>query len=228
MSKRASAGGDAKDSMKNSVAAAPADPATKKTEVKAAPPPGPAPANGAKGANAKPVDTGPDKMKEMIKMNFDDDKLYEPASFGDQELKIQQAEIFRKYLETTGITMAFQIICAEIIAKKIDEEKVFEYTATRLREIGKEVAALQAQHEKEGKGRPPAGGAKGKVPGDKDGDGKPDVPATANNQTSSNFKKKQLCTVCLIIDFLQDLRRILGYPQFFLLQIAHLLLLVFE
>ena len=38
--------------------------------------------------------------------------------------------------------MTFQIIFAEILSKKIKEEKVFAYTAMRLREIGAEVQKI--------------------------------------------------------------------------------------
>ena len=41
--------------------------------------------------------------------------------------------IFEKYLEESGLTMAFQVIMAEIITKKIIEEQIFAYTAMRLR-----------------------------------------------------------------------------------------------
>jgi hypothetical protein len=34
--------------------------------------------------------------------------------------KKKQAEMFKKYLEQTGIAMAFQVIFAEILDKKID------------------------------------------------------------------------------------------------------------
>lgn len=39
--------------------------------------------------------------------------------------------------------MAFQIIFAEILAKKIKQEDVFTYTAMRLREIGADLANIQ-------------------------------------------------------------------------------------
>jgi len=47
--------------------------------------------------------------------------------------------MFKKYLEQTGIAMAFQVIFAEILDKKIDEQKVFQYTASRLRQIGEDL-----------------------------------------------------------------------------------------
>lgn len=54
----------------------------------------------------------------------------------------KQLHLFDKYLQETGISLAFQIIYTEIISKKIDSDNVFTYTAMRLRQIGKEVAHL--------------------------------------------------------------------------------------
>lgn len=47
--------------------------------------------------------------------------------------------MFKKYLDQTGIAMAFQVIFAEILDKKIDESKLFGYTAMRLRQIGEDL-----------------------------------------------------------------------------------------
>eukprot|EP00359_Climacostomum_virens_P001004 CAMPEP_0204896714 /NCGR_PEP_ID=MMETSP1397-20131031/326_1 /ASSEMBLY_ACC=CAM_ASM_000891 /TAXON_ID=49980 /ORGANISM="Climacostomum Climacostomum virens, Strain Stock W-24" /LENGTH=154 /DNA_ID=CAMNT_0052064369 /DNA_START=113 /DNA_END=577 /DNA_ORIENTATION=+ len=60
----------------------------------------------------------------------------------EQERLHKQVQMFEKYLEDSGITMAFQIIFAEIITKKIEPANVFTYTAMRLRQIGKEIAHL--------------------------------------------------------------------------------------
>jgi hypothetical protein len=50
--------------------------------------------------------------------------------------------MFEKYLEETGLSLSFQIIFTEIIQKQINEDQVFAYTAVRLRQIGKELEAL--------------------------------------------------------------------------------------
>ena len=42
-------------------------------------------------------------------------------------------DAFKKYIENTGISTAFQIIYAEILTKNISEENVYSYTAMRLR-----------------------------------------------------------------------------------------------
>ncbi len=57
--------------------------------------------------------------------------------------KKKQAEMFKKYLEQTGIAMAFQVIFAEILDKKVDEQKVFTYTASRLRQIGEDLEKIK-------------------------------------------------------------------------------------
>jgi len=61
----------------------------------------------------------------------------------EEEERIQkQVKLFEKYLEDSGVSMAFQLIYAEILSKKIEPNNVFTYTAMRLRQIGKEVAHL--------------------------------------------------------------------------------------
>lgn len=57
--------------------------------------------------------------------------------------KKKQAEMFKKYLDQTGIAMAFQVIFAEILDKKIDESKLFAYTAMRLRQIGEDLEKIK-------------------------------------------------------------------------------------
>lgn len=55
--------------------------------------------------------------------------------------------MFEKYLEESGLSLAFQIIFAEIISKKISEDQVFAYTAMRLRQIGNELDGLDKREE---------------------------------------------------------------------------------
>ena len=51
----------------------------------------------------------------------------------------EQALMFEKYLDESGLSLSFQIIFTEIIQKQIPEDQVFPYTAMRLRQIGKEL-----------------------------------------------------------------------------------------
>ena len=60
----------------------------------------------------------------------------------------EQALMFEKYLEETGLSLSFQIIFTEIIQKQIAEDQVFAYTAVRLRQIGKELENLDAANKK--------------------------------------------------------------------------------
>lgn len=59
-----------------------------------------------------------------------------------EEKVTRQIQLFEKYLEDSGISLAFQIIYAEILTKKVDPHNVFAYTAMRLRQIGQELKYL--------------------------------------------------------------------------------------
>ena len=62
----------------------------------------------------------------------------------------EQALMFEKYLEESGLSLSFQIIFTELIQKQIAEDQVFAYTAMRLRQIGKELESLEAKQAKHG------------------------------------------------------------------------------
>jgi hypothetical protein len=49
-----------------------------------------------------------------------------------------QAQAFEKYINETGISNTFQLIFSELIIKKIPMKDYFPYTASRLRQIGRE------------------------------------------------------------------------------------------
>lgn len=57
--------------------------------------------------------------------------------------RIKSAEEYERYVEETGLGMAFKIIFAEILSKKIPEDAAFAYTAARLRQIGEDIAYIQ-------------------------------------------------------------------------------------
>lgn len=57
--------------------------------------------------------------------------------------RVQLGEEYIQYIEETGLAMAFKIIFAEILSKKIPEDAAFAYTATRLRQIGEDIAYIQ-------------------------------------------------------------------------------------
>lgn len=54
------------------------------------------------------------------------------------EMKKMQAQYFEKYINETGIAVAFQLIFSELITKKIPVNDYYTYTAKRLREFGKQ------------------------------------------------------------------------------------------
>ena len=50
-----------------------------------------------------------------------------------------------EYLNESGLSLAFNIIFAELISKKILPENFFTYTAMRLTQIGKEIEGLKTK-----------------------------------------------------------------------------------
>lgn len=64
------------------------------------------------------------------------------------ELRQIQANAFENYINDTGISSAFQLIFSELITKKIPVENYYTYTASRLREIGRELDEIKALRNK--------------------------------------------------------------------------------
>ena len=84
-------------------------------------------------------------LKRFLKTLEEEIEPVKPKESKDEIIEKQvskQLLLFQKYLEESGISIAFQIVYNEIIAKKINSDDVFTYTAMRLRQIGKEVAHL--------------------------------------------------------------------------------------
>ena len=59
----------------------------------------------------------------------------------------EQALMFEKYLDESGLCLSFQIIFTEIIQKQVPEDQVFPYCAMRLRQIGKELESIDNKAE---------------------------------------------------------------------------------
>jgi len=57
--------------------------------------------------------------------------------------RVKLGDEYIQYIEETGLAMAFKIIFSEILSKKIPEDAAFAYTATRLRQIGEDIAYIQ-------------------------------------------------------------------------------------
>ena len=64
------------------------------------------------------------------------------------EIRKFQADAVEKYINETGIGTAFQIIFSELLSKNIQTDQYYEYTASRLRQFGREKAALSRKNEK--------------------------------------------------------------------------------
>ena len=64
------------------------------------------------------------------------------------ELRKYQADVVEKYINETGIGTAFQIIFSELLSKKVPVDNYYNYTASRLRQIGREKAAIDRKNEK--------------------------------------------------------------------------------
>lgn len=64
------------------------------------------------------------------------------------EIRKQQADLVDKYIHETGIGTSFQMIFSELISKKIPVENYYTYTASRLRQIGREKEALDRKNNK--------------------------------------------------------------------------------
>mmetsp|Transcript_11337 Transcript_11337/g.12466 ORF Transcript_11337/g.12466 Transcript_11337/m.12466 type:complete len:142 (-) Transcript_11337:235-660(-) len=97
-----------------------------------------------KHSEAASIDDKKDTHSEKSQKSDKGDKDFEPEKTESPRNKEaeRQAELFEKYLEDSGLTVAFQIIFAEIISKKVDPSQVFTYTAMRLRQIGAELNPL--------------------------------------------------------------------------------------
>ena len=57
------------------------------------------------------------------------------GDMNNPEMKKLQAQYFEKYINETGIAIAFQLIFSELITKKIPVSEYYTYTAKRLRDF---------------------------------------------------------------------------------------------
>lgn len=86
-----------------------------------------------------------EQSKETV--NFKDDNkpiLNEEAKkrrvdLDQIEIKKVQADLFERYIYDTGIDTAFKLIFSELITKKIPVENYYTYTASRLRQFGRDL-----------------------------------------------------------------------------------------
>ena len=117
-----------------------------------------------KKASKKPANKSPDKSKPSKKGANEKGKAKTPEELEEERRKAEQErkrieeerkrkeeerrkeEQYKKleaYVNESGLTLAFNIIFAELISKQILPENFFKYTAMRLREIGKEIEGMK-------------------------------------------------------------------------------------
>ena len=58
-----------------------------------------------------------------------------------------QFKKLEEYVNESGLSLAFNIIFAELISKQIMPENFFTYTSMRLKQIGKEIEGLKTKEE---------------------------------------------------------------------------------
>jgi hypothetical protein len=65
-----------------------------------------------------------------------------------RRVPVQQSDKLKRYLQEQGIERSFRLIFAEVLHKRMPTNEVFQYTATRLRQIGKDLDELRhnSQH----------------------------------------------------------------------------------
>ena len=88
------------------------------------------------------------KSKEQVKKpKFDNDRKKKELEKKNkkQEKKDEQYKKLEAYISESGLTLAFNIIFAELISKQILQENFFSYTSMRLKQIGKEIEGMQTK-----------------------------------------------------------------------------------
>ena len=85
-------------------------------------------------------------MKEKFEVKLSDNPInYARDAVDKIEIRKEQAVLVERYMIDTGISTAFQVIFSELIAKKIPLDNFYTYTASRLRQIGKEKEAIEGK-----------------------------------------------------------------------------------
>ena len=88
-------------------------------------------------------------IKNNSKLNKADKEEKERKKKEKIELKNKEKdEQYKKledYVNETGLSLAFNIIFAELISKQIMPENFFTYTSMRLKQIGKEIEGLKTK-----------------------------------------------------------------------------------
>ena len=87
------------------------------------------------------------KSEKTKKPNFNSEKKKKEIEqlAKKQEKKDEQYKKLEAYISESGLTLAFNIIFAELISKQILPENFFTYTAMRLKQIGKEIEGMNTK-----------------------------------------------------------------------------------
>ena len=93
----------------------------------------------------------PRRQNNNIKLNKADKEEKERkrkeqivAKNNEKEAQFKKLE---EYVNESGLSLAFNIIFAELISKQILPENFFAYTSMRLKQIGKEIEGLKSKEE---------------------------------------------------------------------------------
>ncbi len=82
-----------------------------------------------------------DKQNDKIKDNNKKQVKLEKTVVEDPSVvkkREEQSEEFKKFIEASGLPLAFNLIFGELISKHIQPENYFTYTSMRLKQLGKE------------------------------------------------------------------------------------------
>ena len=87
------------------------------------------------------------KRKNTKLLSKSVDKKPKPKPKTEVKISPQERDFQRleEYLTESGLSLAFNIIFAELISKQILRENYFSYTAMRLTQIGKEIEGLKTK-----------------------------------------------------------------------------------
>eukprot|EP00826_Nyctotherus_ovalis_P049698 TRINITY_DN6023_c0_g2_i3.p2 TRINITY_DN6023_c0_g2~~TRINITY_DN6023_c0_g2_i3.p2 ORF type:complete len:144 (-),score=45.70 TRINITY_DN6023_c0_g2_i3:42-473(-) len=68
----------------------------------------------------------------------------ENKSPSEGQKKEKQVRMFDQYLQSSGLNLAFEVILAEILTKKIQPDQVFVYAAMRFRQFDEDLKKIAA------------------------------------------------------------------------------------
>ena len=85
------------------------------------------------------------KGKKTKTATKDKEKIKKAQVESKNKQKEKDYQRLEEYLNESGLSLAFNIIFAELISKQILPENFFTYTAMRLTQIGKEIEGLKTK-----------------------------------------------------------------------------------